>query len=125
MTTFEVMPLSERSSWQDRQRARERNESSYETTCTYQNLPEGAWRASESAVLVSATDVDVLAAWLDVQGGTVTRTELSGGQTVWTLHTTTWSDSLTSFPLVPVHVSVVLPSDEPVMWEITQAVIAA
>ena len=56
-------------------------------------------------------------------GGTITTTDLPSGQTVWTLHTSTWTDS-PRVPVVPVHVSVVLPSDEPVMCEIAAAVAA-
>lgn len=106
--------------------ARERNESSYLSTCSYHGLPESthiAVRATETSVLVTATDIDVLGIWLDVMGGTVTKTDLPSGQTVWTLRTMTWSDS-PLFPPVQVFVTVVLPSDEPVMWEIREAVAA-
>lgn len=102
----------------------ERNERAYETTVTVQGLPSlerAAWEATEAAVLVTATDMSVLADWLFVQGGTVARVDLAWGQSVWTLHTETWSDS-PDFPVVPVHVTVVLPSGAPVMQEITEAV---
>jgi hypothetical protein len=119
--TLTVQPLS----FLDRQAARERNELSYQTTCSYHDLPEVhvAAQATESAVLVTATDIDVLAEWLFVQGGTVTKTDLPSGQTVWTLHTQTWSDS-PKFPPVPVHLSVVLVTGESVMHEIAAAVAA-
>jgi hypothetical protein len=109
-----------------RQDARERNEWAYETTTTVKELPSRhvAFRATPDAVLVAATDIDVLAEWLYVMGGTVTTVDLPSGQTVWTLHTSTWSDS-PKFPPVPVFVSVVLPSGEPVMHEIRAAVRAA
>jgi hypothetical protein len=112
-------------SFLDRRSARERNELCYETTCTHHGLPQAhvAARATESAVLLTATDIDVLAEWLYVQGGTVTTVELPSGQTVWTLHTSTWTDS-PKFPPVAVHLSVVLPSGEPVMHEIAAAVAA-
>lgn len=112
--------------WHEKQAARERNEQSYRVTCAFQGLPEAhiAVQATESAVLVTATDIDVLAEWLYVQRGTVTKVDLPSGQTVWTLHTTTWTDSPEKFPQVPVYVSVVLPTGEPVMHEIAEAVAA-
>lgn len=111
--------------WHEKQAARERNEQSYRVTCAFQGLPEAhiAVQATESAVLVTATDIDVLAEWLYVQRGTVSKVDLPSGQTVWTLRTMTWSDS-ESFPPVPVYVSVVLPTGEPVMHEIAAAVAA-
>lgn len=108
----------------DVRRSRERNESSYRSTCSHQGLPESthiAVQATESAVLVTATDIDVLGIWLDVMAGTVKKTALPSGQTVWTLCTSTWSDS-PKFPVVPVFVSVVLPSDVQVIPEIAAAV---
>ncbi|MGY6019528.1 hypothetical protein [Streptomyces spinosirectus] len=113
-----VQPLS----FLDRRAARERNELSYQTTCAYHSLPTAhvAAQATESAVLVTATDIDVLAEWLFVQGGTVTKTDLPSGQTVWTLHTQTWTDS-EKFSPVPLHLSVVLVTGESVIWEIEDA----
>lgn len=122
MGTSSQIPTSFRA----RQDARERNELSYRTTCAYQGLPDSshiAVQATPDAVLVTATDIDVLAEWLYVMRGTVMKADLPSGQTVWTLRTTTWSDSAL-FPPVPVFVTVVLPSDEPVMHEITAAVAA-
>jgi hypothetical protein len=109
----------------DRWAARERNEFSYHSTVDYHELPSAlvSAQATESSVLVTATDMDVLGAWLDVMGGTITTVDLPSGQTVWTLHTSTWSDSL-KFPPVPVFVSVVLATGEPVMHEIRAAVTA-
>lgn len=104
----------------------ERNERSYRTTCMFKELPESdhiAVQATESAVLVTATDIDVLGEWLYVQGGTIATVDLPTGQTVWTLHTQTWTDS-DSLPTVPVYVSVVQPTDVPVMHEIAAAVAA-
>jgi hypothetical protein len=103
--------------------ARERNESSYRTTCAVQGLPEAhiAVQATESAVLVSATDMSVIADWLFVMGGSITTVDLPAGQTVWTLHTTTWTDS-EKYPVVAVFVSVVQPTGEQVMPEIAAAV---
>lgn len=103
--------------------ARRRNEVAYETTVTEKELPEAhvAWEALPDRVLVSATQMDVLAEWLFVMNGPITMTVLPWGQTVWTLHTRTWSDS-PKFPSVPVHVSVTVASDEPVMEEVRLAV---
>jgi hypothetical protein len=105
------------------QTARRRNEVAYETTVTAQELPQAhvAWEALPDRVLVSAAQMDVLAGWLFVMGGQITTTVLPWGQTVWTLHTRTWSDS-PEFPSVPVHVSVTVASDEPVMEEVRLAV---
>jgi hypothetical protein len=110
-------------SFADAQTARRRNEVAYETTVTVQELPTQhvAWEALPDRVLVTSTEMSVLADWLFVMGGSVTTTVLPWGQTVWTLHTRTWSDS-PEFPPVPVHVSVTVSSDEPVMEEVRLAV---
>ena len=123
MTTFFQTPAPELS-WLEKSQARERNEFSYRSTCSHHGLPESqhvAVQATEAAVLVTATDMDVLAEWLYVMGGSVSTVDLPSGQTAWTLHTSTWTDS-PEFPVVPVHVSVVQPTGEPVMHEIRAAV---
>jgi hypothetical protein len=119
------MGTSLQTSFRARQDARRRNETAYEVTTAVKELPTQhvAFRATDSAVLVTATDIDVLGAWRYVMGGTVTIVDLPSGQTVWTLHTTTWTDS-ERVPAVPVHVTVVLPSDEQVIPEIRAAVAA-
>ncbi|MGW2550632.1 hypothetical protein [Streptomyces sp. NPDC001635] len=111
--------------FREQQEARRRNETSYESTVAVQGLPSAhiAWEATPAAVQVTATGIDVLAEWLHVQGGSISTVELPSGQTVWTLHTTTWTDS-PRFPAVPVHVTVVLPTDEQVIPEIRAAVAA-
>jgi hypothetical protein len=122
--TVLVLTLPEaRLSFAEAQVARRRNETAYETTVTEKELPEAhvAWEALPDRVLVTATQMDVLAEWLFVMGGHVTQTRMPWGQTVWTLHTRTWSDSA-KFPPVPVHVSVTASSDEPVMHEVRLAV---
>jgi hypothetical protein len=116
-TSFQIPPLT---SW-------ERNEISYRSTVDVKELPQSgrvAYQALADRVLVTATDMDVIAEWLFVQGGTVTTVELPSGQTVWTLRTSTWSDS-PRFPVVPVFVTVVAASDAPVMHEVREAVKAA
>jgi hypothetical protein len=125
-TSFQT-PTIQHPSALDRWALRERNESSYRSTCSYHGLPDSthiAVQATESAVLVTATDIDVLAEWLYVMGGSVTTTNLPSGQTVWTLRTKTWTDSPVKFPVVPVFVSVVLATGEQVMHEIAAAVAA-
>ncbi|GHA95113.1 hypothetical protein GCM10010330_56580 [Streptomyces tendae] len=127
MTTSFQTPQVQHLSVLDQWAARERNESNYDTTVAYRGLPASghiAVRATADAVLVTATDIDVLAEWLFVQGGTVSKVDLPSGQTVWTLHTKTWTDSPVKFPEIPVHVTVVLPSTESVIHEIAAAVAA-
>lgn len=125
MTTSFQTPEVQHLSVLDRRDARDRNEMSFRTTCEYKELPEAhvAVSATETSVLATATDIDVLGEWLYVMGGSITTVDLPSGQTVWTLHTSTWSDS-PKFPPVPVHLSVVLRTGEQVMWEIRQAVAA-
>ncbi|WP_327592514.1 hypothetical protein [Streptomyces chartreusis] len=122
-TSFQTPPVE--LTFREKQEARRRIEVSYETTVAVQELSKShvAWQATPDAVLVTATDIDVLAEWLYVMRGSVTTVDLPSGQTVWTLRTSTWSDS-PKFPPVPVFVTVVLPSDEPVMHEIRAAVAA-
>lgn len=126
MTTSLQTPTVEQLAWRAAQDARERNEFSYRSTVDFKELPQSsrvAYQALADRVLVTATDIDVLAEWLYVQGGTVSRVELPSGQTVWTLATSTWSDS-PRFPVVPVFLTVVQASDAPVMHEIASAVAA-
>ncbi|MYU20758.1 hypothetical protein [Streptomyces sp. SID8352] len=127
MSTSLQIPQVQHLSVLDRHAARERNELNYASTVTYHGLPDSrhiAVQATEDAVLVTATDIDVLGEWLYVQGGSITTVNLPSGQTVWTLHTKTWTDSPVKFPEVPVHLSVVLPTGEQVMHEIASAVAA-
>jgi hypothetical protein len=125
MATSLQTPSVGQLAWRRAEEARERNERAYLVTVDTQELPSRcvAFQATESSVLVTATDMSVLADWLFVRGGTVTTVDLPSGQTVWTLHTSTWSDS-PKFPPVPVHLTVVLPTGEPVMHEISAAVAA-
>jgi hypothetical protein len=112
--------------FREQQDAIERNDFSYRFTVDFKELPASghvAHQATASAVLVTATDMDVLGEWLYVMGGTITTVDLPSGQTVWTLRTRTWSDS-PKFPSVPVFVSVVQSSDVLVMHEIASAVAA-
>lgn len=123
MTTSLQTPTAEQLAPWDAQAARERNERAYDSTVTYKELPSlhVAVQATANTVLVSATDMNVLAEWLFVMDGSITKVDLPSGQTVWTLRTSTWSDS-PRFPVVPVFVTVVQASDVPVMHEIAAAV---
>jgi hypothetical protein len=113
-------------SFREQQDLIERNDFSYRFTVDHQELPSSghvAHQALADRVLVTATDLDVLGEWLFVMKGSVTTTALPSGQTVWTLATSTWSDS-PRFPSVPVFVSVVQATGAPVMHEIAVAVTA-
>ena len=110
--------------WYQQVQLRERNDFSYRFTVDHKELPQSGHVAHEALVdrvLVTATDMDVIAEWLFVMGGTVTTVDLPSGQTVWTLSTSTWTDSV-KFPPVPVFVSVAVSKDAPVMHEIRAAV---
>lgn len=123
MTTSLQTPTVEQLAWRTEQDARERNERAYRVTVDVRDLPSHvAYEATATAVLVSATDMNVIADWLFVMGGSITTVDLPSGQTVWTLRTSTWSDSPVKFPPVPVFVSVVQASGAPVMHEIAAAV---
>jgi hypothetical protein len=116
-------PTVEQLAWRVEQDARERNERAYRVTVDIQDLPSHvAYQATSEAVHVFATDMNVIADWLFVMDGSITKVDLPSGQTVWTLHTKTWSDSPVKFPPVPVHVTVTQVSGAPVMHEIAAAV---
>lgn len=115
--------VSEVVDFRSQQDARERNERAYRVTVDIQDLPSHvAYQATSEAVHVFATDMNVIADWLFVMKGSVTRFDLPSGQSVWTLRTSTWSDSPVKFPPVPVLVTVTQLSGAPVMHEIAAAV---
>lgn len=123
MTTSLQTPTVEQLAWRVEQDARERNERAYRVTVDIQDLPSHvAYQATSEAVHVFATDMNVIADWLFVMKGSVTRFDLPSGQSVWTLRTSTWSDSPVKFPPVPVLVTVTQLSGAPVMHEIAAAV---
>ncbi|MEV4232743.1 hypothetical protein AB0J81_37905 [Streptomyces bobili] len=113
--------------WYQQVQLRERNDFAYCSTVDYKELPQPAEHVAHQAlpdrVLVAATDMTVLAAWLFVMGGSVSTVDLPHGQTVWTLRTQTWTDS-PRFPVVPVFVSVTQATGADVMHEIRAAVAA-
>lgn len=118
--------ITEPTTFREAQDLRERNDFSYRFTVDHQELPQSGHVAHEALpdrVLVTATDMDVIGEWLYVMKGSVTKVDLPSGQTVWTLRTTTWTDS-EKFPVVPVFVTVVQSSDASVMHEIAAAVTA-
>jgi hypothetical protein len=79
--------------------------------------------AAPDAVRILATDVETLAHWLEVRGGTITVARAGDGVQVWTLRTATEAE-LPKFPPVTVLVSVLVTDDEQMMPEIRQAVAA-
>ena len=124
MTTVSQTPTTEQRERWAAQDAAERNDFSYRFTVDHKELPQSghvAHQALPDRVLVTATDIDVIGEWLYVMGGTITTVDLPSGQTVWTLRTSTWTDS-EKFPVMPVFVSVTQASDAPVMHEIAAAV---
>jgi hypothetical protein len=102
----------------------ERNRLTVETECNVYGLPAGArLESSPDAVRILATDVETLAHWLEVRGGTITVAQAGDGVQVWTLRTATEAE-LPKFPPVTVLVSVLVTDDEQMMPEIRQAVAA-
>jgi hypothetical protein len=101
----------------------ESNRLAVETECNVYGLPVGArMEPSPDAVRIITTDVETLAHWLEVRGGTITVTRADGVQ-VWTLRTATEAE-LPKLPPVTVLVSVLVTDDEQMMPEIRQAVAA-
>jgi hypothetical protein len=124
VTTVSQTPTAEQLARWKAQDDRERNDFSYRFTVDHQELPQPGHVAHEALpdrVLVTATDMAVIGEWLYVMKGSITKVDLPSGQTAWTLRTTTWTDS-EKFPVVPVFVTVVQPSDASVMHEIAAAV---
>jgi hypothetical protein len=111
--------------WYQQSQLRERHDFSYRFTVDFKELPQPsrgvAHEALPDRVLVTATDMSVIAEWLYVMGGTVSTVDLPHGQTVWTLSTSTWTDSA-KYPVVPVFVTVVQATGADVMHEIRAAV---
>ncbi|MGW3135960.1 hypothetical protein [Streptomyces sp. NPDC001139] len=108
----------------EQMRMLESNRLVVETECNVYGLPAGArMEPSPDAVRILATDVETLAHWLEVRGGTITVTRAGDGVQVWTLRTATEAE-LPKFPPVTVLVSVLVTDDEQMMPEIRQAVAA-
>lgn len=72
--------------------ARKDNELDYEVTVNILGLPSAEHQVDADAVRVTSADIDVLAAWLEVKGGTVSRLNTGFGVTVWTLDTNAGAD---------------------------------
>lgn len=72
--------------------ARERNELDYEVTVNILGLPSAEHTVDADAVRVTSSDIGVLAAWLEVKGGSVSRLDTGFGVTVWTLATNAGAD---------------------------------
>lgn len=69
-----------------------RNENDYEVTVNILGLPSAEHTVDADAVRVTSADIGVLAAWLEVKGGTVSRLDTGFGVTVWTLSTVAGAD---------------------------------
>jgi hypothetical protein len=76
---------------QDRAKVR-MNDLDYEVTVNILGLPAAAHSIDVDAVRVTSADIDVLAAWLEAKGGTVTTLDTGFGVTVWTLSTVAGAD---------------------------------
>lgn len=72
--------------------ARRDNELDYEVTVNILALPSAPHEVDVDAVRVTSADIGVLAAWLAVKGGTVSRLDTGHGVTVWTLSTNAGAD---------------------------------
>lgn len=72
--------------------ARKGNENDYEVTVNILGLPSAEHQVDADAVRVTSADIGVLAAWLDVKGGTVSRLDTGHGVTIWTLSTNAGAD---------------------------------
>lgn len=79
-------------SWRERENARRDNENDYEVTVNILALPSAEHQVDVDAVRVTSADIGVLAAWLEVKGGAVSRSDTGFGVTVWTLDTNAGAD---------------------------------
>lgn len=104
----------------DSLRLRDRNALCVETESNIYGLPIPNMAASYDAVRIRTTDVEVLGCWLEARGGTITIAPAGDGVFVWTLRTATLAE-LPKYPSVTVLVSVLVPDDEPMMPEISDA----
>jgi hypothetical protein len=92
VTTSFQTPTAEQLAWWQAQEARKQNELDYEVTVNILGLPSAEHSVDADAVRVTSADIGVLAAWLEVKGGTVTRLNTGFGVTVWTLATNAGAD---------------------------------
>jgi len=103
----------------------ESNRLSVETEYCVYSLPKGArMEPAPDAVRILTTNVDDLAVWLEVRGGTVTVARAGDGVQVWTLRTATEAE-LPKYPAVTVLVSVLVTDDEPMMPELRDALVVS
>lgn len=84
--------ITEAAPWRAQLDARERNENDYEVTVNILGLPSAPHEVDADAVRVTSADIGVLAAWLDVKGGTVSRLDTGFGVNIWTLSTNAGAD---------------------------------
>ncbi|MBZ6250513.1 hypothetical protein KVH27_19295 [Streptomyces olivaceus] len=123
-TEITVHPLSEREAFFAAQLRRQNNEADYEVTVNVLALPTEltVHEVDEDAVRVTSADIGVLAAWLGVKGGTVSRTDTGHGVTVWTLATNAGADE--GYVGCRVLVTVPVAESAYVPFEVTSAVAA-
>ncbi|MEU0990466.1 hypothetical protein [Streptomyces sp. NPDC005953] len=110
-------------SFADSLRLRDRNARIVETESNNYSLPIPNMKPAYDAVRILTTDVEDLAEWLEVRGGTITVAPAGDGVQVWTLRTETLAE-LPKYPPVPVLVSVLVSDGEPVMPEISDALVS-
>lgn len=121
-TEITVCQLSEREAFYAAQQQRRNNENDYEVTVNILGLPSAAYEVEADAVRVTSSDIGVLAAWLEVKGGTVCRLDTGHGVTVWTLVTNAGADE--GYVGCRVLVTVPVPASGFVPFEVSSAVAA-
>lgn len=121
-TQITVCPLSERDAFLAAQKQRRSNETDFEVTVNILGLPSAAHEVDADAVRVTSADIGVLAAWLEVKGGTVAKLDTGFGVTVWTLATNAGADE--GYTGCPVLVTVPVPASGWVPCEVAAAVTA-
>lgn len=121
-TQITVRPLGERDAFLAAQEQRRSNETDYEVTVNIFGLPteRTVHEVDADAVRVTSADIGVLAAWLEVKGGTVAKCDTGFGVTVWTLDTVAGADE--GYVGCRVLVSVPVPVSGFVPFEVTAAV---
>lgn len=118
-TSFQTPELT----FREQQDARRKNELDYEVTVNILGLPSAEHTVDADAVRVTSADIDVLAAWLEEKGGTVSRLDTGCGVTVWTLSTNAGADE--GYVGCRVLVTVPVPESGWVPCEVSEAVKAA
>ncbi len=123
-TEITVHPLNEREAFFTAQKRRNDNETDYEVTVNILGLPteRTVHEVDADAVRVTSADIGVLAAWLEVKGGTVTTCDTGFGVTVWTLSTVAGADE--GYVGCRVLVTVPVPASGFVPFEVSSKAVA-